>query len=113
MFYLMILVAFYVMAGFTFAWIVGIVAREEISIGTGVGIVLLSGILAFASDAAVGQLLEPGLVRSVLFSVLTWFWLAAAARWLGHLPWKLSMIAALVFSVVSFVFRLVLGTVLG
>lgn len=48
MFGIFLLIAAFIALGFLLAWIVGIVAREEISITTGVVILFLSGLLSIA-----------------------------------------------------------------
>jgi hypothetical protein len=100
MFGLMILVAVFAVLGFVLAWIIGIVAREEVSIGRGVVILLCTGVFNFLVNAglmAVAPALAAWASLPVSFAVLT-----LMIHVIGDIEWKPSMIIAAVYSVIIF-----------
>ena len=104
---LLILVAVFAVLGFILAWIIGIVAREEVSIGRGVAILLCTGVFNFLVKAGL-QEVAPELATwsslPVSFGLLT-----VMIHVIGDIEWKPSVIIAAVYSVVIFAVSFVLG----
>ncbi|MEZ6243170.1 MAG: hypothetical protein R3B57_09015 [Phycisphaerales bacterium] len=91
MFGLLLVVVTYLILGFFYAWIAGIVAREEVSVKVGAVVVLIPGIVRFVlavSDIDVGLL---GLL-------IDYALLALGSKYIAHLEWKYSLIVAAVYT---------------
>lgn len=104
MFGLMVLVAVLVVLGFLLAWIIGIVAQEEVSIGQGVLILLCTGVCNMLLGVVLQKMAPQAADWAgipVSFAVLTsMVWLIAKVEF------KKAAIIGLVFSVILFVVSL-------
>lgn len=98
---LFVLICVYVMLGFLFAWVAGIVAKEEVEISTGVLVLIVSAIMAFAAKVGLQQFMSKEsivwLVPVVNLAVLT-----VMTNLFAKLSWKHSAIIAVVYTVVIF-----------
>ena len=90
---LLLLIFIYIILGFMYAWVTGIVAREEITVGRGVAILVLTGI---------GSLLFSGLVddNTLLTAGVNLALLTLFGRWLAQVEWKHALIIAIVYTVI-------------
>ncbi|MFG0306557.1 MAG: hypothetical protein ACF8Q5_10150 [Phycisphaerales bacterium JB040] len=106
----LLLIVVYIVLGFMYAWITGIVAREEISVGTGVLILVLSGVLTIIAGvglAAAG--IENELTLQLAGTAVSLGSLTLMGKAIAKLEWKHALIIACVYSVLLFVNGLALG----
>ncbi|MBX3385247.1 MAG: hypothetical protein KF768_01605 [Phycisphaeraceae bacterium] len=98
MFGLFFLICIYIVLGFLLAWIAGIVAREEITITTGVVVLLVSGFLSIAAGFGLAEIApEAGpLVQPFInFAIL-----ALMIHLIAKLSLKHSAIIAAIYAVI-------------
>jgi hypothetical protein len=108
MFGLLILVAVYVILGFMLAWIVGIVAQEEISIGQGVLVLILSAIVTIAVSLALAQIVVDPTAYAGLRIALNLCTIAVFTKLIAHIGWKESFIISTIYATLLFVIGLIL-----
>lgn len=104
MFGILVLIAVYFCLGFLLSWIAGVVAREEVSIGTSVVTIVIAGLLSFgaglglreiAPDAA--PIVEP-VADFVIFTLMI--------HLIAKLSLKHSAIIAAIYAVILLLFGL-------
>ena len=95
MFGILLLIVVFVVLGFMYAWVTGVVAREEISVGRGVAILVLAGIASLIFSAFVTDNSYAG--AAVNLGMLTLF-----GRWLAQVEWKHALVIAIVYTVILF-----------
>jgi hypothetical protein len=98
MFGLFILICVYVMLGFMLAWIAGMVAQEEVSIGTGVLVLILAGVLSVVCNMLVASAAPD--IADYTGPVITFAFLVIFLNLIAKLSWKHSAIIGLIYSVV-------------
>lgn len=90
------LIAVYLVLGFMLAWVVGIVAKEEIEVKTGVIIMVVAGVVGLGAKLALAGV-APDMVEfaglAIDFVVLT-----VVTNMFAHIGWKNSVIVALICS---------------
>lgn len=94
---LAILICLYVVLGFILAWVAGVVAREEIGVGTGVLILVLTAIVSIA--ARFGLATVSPAAATWLTPVVNFGTLIVLLNLVAHLSWKHSAIIAAVYTV--------------
>jgi hypothetical protein len=102
MFGLIILIAIYVFLGFLLAWIAQMVAREEVSIGTGVLTLVCAGVANFFIGMGLEQALGESVVTTVLQFVSGYIVFVMCLKAIAKLEWKHSAIIAAIYQVVIF-----------
>lgn len=102
MFGLLLLIVIYLVLGFMYAWIAGVVAREEISVGTGVFVVLLPGVVRIALAIAGLNIGLGGLLLDLAL-------LTVGGALIAKLEWRHAAIIAAVYTVLLFLVSIVLG----
>jgi len=102
---LIVLVCVLIMFGFVYVWIANVVAHEDVSVGIGVAILILTGIANFVINllllAALGTVLTMIVGTATNFLVL-----AGMTRLLAKIPFKQSLIIAGIFTVLMFLLAL-------
>lgn len=98
MFGIIVFGAVLVVLGFVLAWIIGVVAHEEVDIKPAMGIVFLNGILAFIGSALISVFGLPPLVHFTLVSVVSLACLTGLLRALAHIPFSKGIVIAAVFA---------------
>ncbi|MBK7403631.1 MAG: hypothetical protein IPJ41_03095 [Phycisphaerales bacterium] len=97
----------FLVLGFLLAWVVGIVANEEISVMRGVAVLVCTGVANWLAGMAIGAV-APDAVQfislPVSFAVLT-----LMIKSLCEIPWKPSLIVAAIYSVIIFAVMWVLA----
>lgn len=98
---LVLVVFIYIVLGFMYAWITGIVSRDEISVKTGVLVVimpLLARIAVFVGVIAMET--EPsGLLVWLVATAADFAALVLGGRFIARVDWKSSLIIAGVYTV--------------
>lgn len=93
MFGLLIIIAIYAVLGFMYAWIAGVVAREDVDVKAGVLVVVMPAIAGIAlSLADLGPLIDLGLSIGLNFVLLT-----LGGRFFARLGWKHAAIIAAIY----------------
>ena len=109
---MIILIFIFLVLGFLYAWIAGIVSREEISIGAGVVTVLLAGIFGALAKYPLpsdwGGLLIVPIEFAISFVMLT-----LMGKMIAKLEWKHSAIIALAYGIVISMLSFGLGAIAG
>ena len=102
---LIVLVCVLIALGFVYVWIANVVAHEEVSVGMGVAILVLTGIVNFVVNllllAALGATLT--LIVSTVSNFLV---LAGMTHILAKIPLRQSLIIAAVFTVLMLLLAL-------
>ena len=99
---LIVLVLFLVTMAFVLAWIHNIVAREELSIGTSFGVLLLTGIVGFGADIAVTQGLGLDVLSSAFVGLaIDVLLLASLLRLIAKTEWRPSFIIAGIYAALA------------
>ena len=110
---LLMLVFVLVILGFVLAWVTGIVAHEEISIGKAIAILVVNAIVGFVAGLALdGTGMDP-LILQIINIPLSLVILAGMLTLMGDIPSKKSIIIAAVFSLVLFVVALIMGLIVA
>lgn len=104
---LIILIAVLAVLGFLLAWIVGIVAHEEISVMRGVGIIVCAGVANYAANLAI-ESASPDLATYTSLPV-SFIILILMIKLIAEVEWKPAAIIALIYTVLLFVVGLVLA----
>ncbi|MFK7884311.1 MAG: hypothetical protein AB8F26_09055 [Phycisphaerales bacterium] len=102
MFGLLIVVAVYAILGFMLAWIVGIVAKEEISVGQGVVILILSAIVNIVVGLLTDQYMTEPWMSLGLGVILNLGTIAVFTKLIAQIEWKESFIVAGVYAAILF-----------
>lgn len=102
MFGLLIVVAVYAILGFMLAWIVGIVAKEEISVGQGVVILILSAIVNIVVGLLTDQYTTEPWMSLGLGVILNLGTIAVFTKIIAQIEWKESIIVAGVYAAILF-----------
>lgn len=103
---LFVLVCIYIMLGFLFAWVAGVIAQEEVLVRTGVLILVLTAVVDILLRIILpASTPAPGLVLMGA-NFLTLIVLTNA---IAKIDWKNSAIIAVVYTGVLFLISLLLG----
>ncbi len=112
LFGLLILIAIYAILGFMLAWIVGIIAKEEITVGQGVIILILAGIVSIALGIGLGFVVDPETANplalagmSAVFNLCT---IAVFTKLIAQIGWKESFIISAIYAALIFLIGLIL-----
>lgn len=108
---ILILIAIVAFLGFMLAWVTGMVAKEEISVGQGMAVVFLTAIVNFF--ARLGLLvvgLEP-LVANIIDIPISALAMAGLLRLIGGIDFKPGLIIGAVYAVALFLVNLGLAAV--
>jgi|GEM_PF-2548948 len=105
-----LLVLVYIVLGFMYAWITGVVAREEISVGTGVLVLVISGILSIAAGVGLGAAGLEGITLQLAGTAVSLGSLTLMGKAIAKLEWKHAFIIACVYSVLLFILGLALAS---
>lgn len=112
MFGILVAIAVYAFLGFLLAWISQVIAKEDISVGTGVVILILTGIVGFGikmfAISALGDVLGGLVALAGQFGVLI-----VMLNVLAHLTWKHSAIIASIYTGVLFAIGLAMRLAIG
>lgn len=87
--------------GFVLAWITGVVANEEMSIGKAMGVVFLNGIAVAIIGYFVGGLGLPGAVDTIILMVISMGMMSLLLRAIGGIDFKKGLIIAVVFAAIT------------
>lgn len=101
MFGILIAIAILVVFGFLYVWIANVVAREEVSVGIGIAILVLTGIVNFVFNLLVSPLL--GKATSLVAIPVNFLVLAGMTVLLAKIPFKQALIIAAIFTVLMWV----------
>lgn len=101
----MLLICITLALGFMVAWITGIVAKEEVSIGRSTVVVVLTAIVFYASFAAASGL---GLVGALIPLTATMLGMAGLLRAICYIPFKHGLIVAGIYSAIMVMLAFVL-----
>lgn len=103
-FAILILITFYIILGFLLAWISNMITRDEMTVTTGVVILVVAGITNLALSYALRENFPAIAGAGVNLVVLaTMIWL------IGKVEFVKSLLIALIFSVVIFLGLMALG----
>lgn len=97
---LLILIAVLAVLGFLLAWIVGVVAHEEISVWRGVGIIVCAGVANYFARMGM-HTVSPDLAMYASLPV-SFIILTLMIKVIAELEWKPAAIIALVYAAVLF-----------
>lgn len=103
---MIVLICLTLVLGFFLAWIIGIVANEEVSVSKSAVIVFLTAIVFFASFAAAQDL---GIAGAIIPLSATMLAMAGLLRALAYIPFKKGMIVASVYSLIMVGAALAIG----
>ena len=101
MFGILIVICILAVMGFVLAWITGVVANEEMSVGRAMGVVFLNGIATGAAGYFVGGMGLPNLANTAILAVLSVCIMSLLLRALGGIDFKKGLVIAVVFGVIT------------
>jgi hypothetical protein len=93
--------------GFLVAWITGIVAKEEVSIGRSTVIVVLTAIVFFVSFAVASDI---GIVGAIIPLLATMLAMAGLLRALAYIPFKHGIVVSSIYSLIMLVCAFVMSS---
>ena len=100
----------YVVLGFLLAWIAGVVAREEVTVGTGVIILIATGVISMVVDFALAQFFPDGGVLILIVGQVIWFGvLAGAISLFTNIALKHALIIAGIFTTIMILVALAMA----
>lgn len=97
---LIVLIAVYCVLGFLFTWIAQIVAKEEVSVGAGIGIVVGTGIAAAVT--AIGLAASVPALVVFIMPLVNFGLLVCLTHLIARLSWKHSAIIAAIYTALMF-----------
>lgn len=100
MLFIIILAALYIFLGFMLAWIAMMVAREEVTVGTGIFTLIAAGIMGWLIDAVLDMVVPAGALQTMVHFAVILGTLTLALHLIAKLEWKHSFLISVIYAVV-------------
>ena len=107
---LFVLVCIFIMLGFMFAWIAGVVAEEDVEVKTGVLILFLTGVVTVLVRIIVSEvdgIPMPGLIGAAA----NFLALIVMTHAFAKIEWKKSALIAIIYTVILFLINLAFSAI--
>ncbi len=101
MFGILIFVFILAVMGFVLAWITGVIANEEMSIGRAMAVVFLNGIATGVAGYFLGGLELPGIVDTVILTGISLCIMSLLLKALGGIDFKKGLVIAAIFAAIT------------